>query len=206
MITIYPALAQTIASLKVNSIEANRVAVLQTLASYMQSRLDASEAIVLNFICTHNSRRSHLGQIWAQTMASYYGIPHVDCFSGGTEATAVFPQVLETLSMQGFIIKEESKGPNPLYSILYGENLKAIKAFSKVYNHEDNPTSDFVAIMTCSEADEACPYIPGASKRVKLNFDDPKAFDNSPEKAAKYLERSIQIATEMKYLFKQLKA
>lgn len=206
MFSVFQDIEQTILDLKIESIAVDRIQVLDSLASYMQHKLDKKEAIRLNFICTHNSRRSHLGQIWAQTMAAYYHIPQVHGYSGGTEATAVYPQVLETLSEQGFIVKKESKGDNPVYAIHFGEQAKAIKAFSKVYNHQVNPTKDFAAVMTCSEADEACPFIPGAEFRVKLNYQDPKAFDHSSEQTAKYLERSVQIATEMKYLFQRLKS
>ena len=59
--------------------------------------------------------------------------------------------------------------------------------------------------MTCSSVDKGCPFISGAEKRIPVTFEDPKAFDNTPQQAEKYKERSIQIATELKYVFSKLK-
>jgi hypothetical protein len=85
---MYPTLQQTINSLMFTSICEERKLILQTLINYVQAKLEKNESVNLNFICTHNSRRSHLSQIWAQTAAAYYNIPKVFCFSGGTEETA----------------------------------------------------------------------------------------------------------------------
>ena len=77
-------------------------------------------------------------------------------------------------------------------------------AFSKVYDAPVNPSEGFVAVMTCTQADEDCPYIPGAALRVALPYDDPKASDGSTAEAATYDERCRQIATEMFYLFRSV--
>lgn len=58
--------------------------------------------------------------------------------------------------------------------------------------------------MTCTEADGACPYIEGAQVRVATPYNDPKAFDGTPQQDAMYLERSKQIATECLYVFSQI--
>lgn len=60
--------------------------------------------------------------------------------------------------------------------------------------------------MTCSEADGGCPFIAGAERRIALTYEDPKAFDNTPQQAEKYWERSVQIATELYYVFAQIKS
>jgi len=159
----------------------------------------------LNLICTHNSRRSHLSQVWAQTMAHYYRLSNIQCYSGGTEATALFPMVSQTLNHQGFNIKTLSEGTNPVYAIKFDDNTPAIIGFSKTFDDSFNAQSDFAAVMTCSHADENCPFIPGANRRIALNYEDPKAFDGTPQQASKYEERSIQIATEMKYVFSSIK-
>ena len=44
----------------------------------------------------------------------------------------------------------------------------------------------------------------GAEKRIPITFEDPKAFDNTPQQAEKYNERSLQIATELFYVFSQI--
>ena len=198
-------LQETIKQIATVAVSEERKEVLDTLVDYIQSKVDLNEEIRLNFICTHNSRRSHLSQIWAQTMAFHFGIKNVFCYSGGTEATALFPVVAETLKQSGFKIKTIAEGNNPIYSIKYSDNEHPVIGFSKTYDDAFNPQSEFAAIMTCSQADGGCPFIPGAEKRIPITFEDPKAFDNSPQQAEKYKERSLQIATEMVYVFSQIK-
>lgn len=196
---------QEIKELDLNSIPNERLPVLQTIIDYIQSKKDKLEPINLNFVCTHNSRRSHLSQIWAQTMAAHYGIKNVYCYSGGTEATALFPKVVATLLDSGFEIFKISKESNPIYVIKYDVDAYPIIGFSKTYDHQFNPSSNFAAIMTCSHADENCPFIPGAQKRIPFTFDDPKLFDGTPQQTEKYRERSLQIATELAYVFSKIK-
>ncbi|MBT8301670.1 MAG: protein-tyrosine-phosphatase, partial [Maribacter sp.] len=121
-----------------------------------------------------------------------------------TEATALFPMVAETLRYSGFEINTLSKGENPVFSIKYAENQHPIIGYSKKFDDDFNPKSKFVAIMTCSQADEGCPFIAGAEQRISITFEDPKAFDNTPQQAEKYMERSLQIATELYYVFSQI--
>jgi arsenate reductase len=113
--------------------------------------------------------------------------------------------VAKTLAKQGFQIKNISDGSNPVYAIKYAVNKHPIIGFSKTYDDDFNPHSEFVAILTCSQADGGCPFIAGAEKRIPITFEDPKAFDNTPQQAEKYEERSLQIATEMFYVFSQIK-
>jgi arsenate reductase (thioredoxin) len=196
---------KVITSLDTASISFERKQVLQPLIDYLQAKIDSKQTINLNFICTHNSRRSHLAQVWAQAMAYNFHIKYVHCFSGGTETTAVFPMVVQTLENSGFKFGIISEGENPKYRITYSENEKPVIGFSKIYDDDINPKSEFAAIMTCSQADENCPYIPGAEKRIPITYDDPKIFDNTPEQIQKYYERSTQISTEMKYVFSRIK-
>ena len=201
---ILPEIESLIKELNTDSITADRKVVLQPLVDYIQEKTNASEEIRINFICTHNSRRSHLSQVWAQTMANFYGIKNVFCYSGGTEATALFPMVAETLKNQGFQIQKLSETSNPVYAIKFSENEHPVIGFSKSYEDPFNPSAQFAAVMTCSQADGGCPFIAGAEKRVPITFEDPKAFDNTPQQAEKYTERSIQIATELFYVFSQI--
>lgn len=181
-----------------------RKTILKPLIEFIQTKVVSGQDIRINFICTHNSRRSHLSQVWAQTMANYFKIKNVFCYSGGTEATALSPMVAETLQNSGFQIKTISKNENPVYSIKYSDNEHPIIGFSKKLDDDFNPNSEFAAIMTCSQADGGCPFISGAEKRIPITFEDPKAFDNTPQQAEKYNERSLQIATEMFYVFSQI--
>lgn len=202
---VFSKIEEQIKGLKTQSITDERKIVLQPLIDFAQSKTSKNQHIRINFICTHNSRRSHLSQIWAQTMAHYFNINNVLCYSGGTEATALFPMAAETLRKSGFEIKTLSEGSNPVYSIKYAENEHPIIGFSKKLDDDFNPKSEFAAVMTCSQADGGCPFIAGAEKRIPITFEDPKAFDNTPLQAEKYNERSLQIATELFYVFSQIK-
>jgi len=202
--SLFTEIQQTLLSLPTVSEE--RKQVLQPLVSYIQEKLNNKEVINLNFICTHNSRRSHLSQVWAQTMAFYYQIPNVNTYSGGTEATAMNATVVDTLIDNGFKIQQLSDGTNPIYSVKYADNTPSIIGFSKKYDDDFNPTSAFGAIMTCSQADEGCPFIAGTDKRMPVTYEDPKLYDGTSLEKEKYLERSLQISSEMHYVFSTVKA
>jgi arsenate reductase (thioredoxin) len=202
---LFPLIEENIQLLDAQSISEDRKKTLQPLIDYIQSKVNEKQELRLNFICTHNSRRSHLSQVWAQAMAAYYGIHNVYCYSGGTEATALFPMAAETLASQGFEVNKLSEGKNPVYSIKFADNAHPVIGFSKTYDETFNPKSHFAAIMTCSQADAGCPFIGGAEKRIPVTYDDPKAFDQTPQQAEKYLERSNQIAAELAYVFSQIR-
>ena len=203
---MFPKIKSTIDQASFETISEERKQVLAPLIQFIQSKVNNELTIRLNFICTHNSRRSHLSQVWAQTAAAYHNIENVFCYSGGTEATALFPKVAETLVNTGFEVKIISEGDNPIYAIKYNTNDHPVIGFSKSYEDDFNPQSEFAAILTCSQADGGCPFIAGAEKRIPITFDDPKAFDNTPLQTEKYQERSIQIATEFLYVFSQIKS
>ena len=203
---LFPEIEKVIGTLDFEMITAERKIILQPLIDFIQDKATNKQEIRLNLICTHNSRRSHLSQVWAQTAAAHFNIKNVFCYSGGTEATALFPVVAKTLEQSGFKIKTIAAGSNPIYAIKYGENEHPIIGFSKTYDDDFNPQSEFAAILTCSQADGGCPFIAGAEKRISITFEDPKAFDNTPQQAEKYQERSLQIATEMFYVFSQIKS
>lgn len=202
---LFPAIENAIATLNFESISEERKTVLQPLVDYIQTKVNNQQDIRLNLICTHNSRRSHLSQVWVQTAAAHYGIKNVFSYSGGTEATAMFPMAAKTLAKQGFQIKTIAEGSNPVYAIKYSSNAHPIIGFSKTFDDDFNPQSEFAAILTCYSVDQGCPFIAGAEVRIPITFEDPKAFDNTPQQAEKYEERSLQIATELFYVFSQIK-
>lgn len=202
---LFPEIKNTINTFNFETISEERSSILQPLIDFIQFKVETNSQVRLNLICTHNSRRSHLSQVWAQTAAAHYNIKNVYCYSGGTEATAMFPLVSKTLAKQGFQIKIISEGNNPIYSIKFSENEHPVIGFSKTFDNDFNPKSEFAAIMTCSSADKGCPFIAGAEKRIPITFEDPKAFDNTPQQAEKYEERSLQIANEMFYVFSKIK-
>ena len=177
-----------------------RQALLNQLTSYLVQKLGNSEPVALHFICTHNSRRSHLAQIWAAVAAAYFGMPNLTTFSGGTESTAFNPRAVTALERAGFPIKNPGGG-NPRYEVYYALDTPPLICFSKTYDDPANPRAQFAAIMTCSDADEDCPFIPGAELRLPLTYEDPKIADDTPEEAARYEERLRQIVLEILYAF-----
>lgn len=204
-IALFPKIQSLVQSFDFALISNDRKNTLQPLVDFIQLKFEHEKQIRLNLICTHNSRRSHLAQIWAQTAAYYYGIENVFCYSGGTEATALYPKVAETLEKLGFAIKKLSEVNNTVYMIKFSKNELPIIGFSKTYDDDFNPQNEFAAIMTCSHADVGCPFITGAEKRIAITYEDPKVFDDTIQQTEKYQERSLQIATEMFYVFSQIK-
>jgi arsenate reductase (thioredoxin) len=192
-------LSAYIESLSSETIPDNRKKKLEELASYIKDKHHKSKPAKLIFICTHNSRRSHFCQIWAHTAAEYFKVENLLCYSGGTEATAFHPHAVAAINRAGFTVSK-SGANNPLYHVFYEEYSPPINVFSKKYEHEDNPQENFVAIMTCTDADENCPFIAGAELRIFLPYEDPKVSDGTGNEDTVYDERCRQIATEMCYL------
>ncbi len=170
---------------------------LAELGAYIAQKIQSGQAAQLTVICTHNSRRSHIGQLWLAAAATYYGIEGLAAFSGGTEATAFNPRAVAAMRRAGFDISGPEAETNPRYTALMGARLPELVLFSKRYDGPENPQQSFAAIMVCSDADEACPFIPGAEKRFAIRYDDPKASDGTPQEAAAYDERCRQIGREM---------
>ena len=184
------------------NIPSSRKVLLTQIIDYIKSKIDNNQEINLNFICTHNSRRSQLSQVWAKVASVYYDT-EINSYSGGVEVTAFNERAIDSLVRSGFSILFENS-INPKYEISYSENENPIIAFSKLFDDDFNKADYFAAIMTCSDADENCPYIPKAEKRIPLRYDDPKSYDDTPIESEKYDERSLQIASEMFYIFSQI--
>lgn len=174
---------------------------LTRLASAITHDLSLECIADLIFICTHNSRRSHMAHIWAQFSSTHYDLVGVRCYSGGTEATAFNNSAVNALKSSGLQIEQMDESDNPRYRIHFPGTEDGIRVFSKKYEDAPNPTNNFIAVMTCSDADEACPLVEGASSRFAITYDDPKASDGTSEGNVRYEERSQQIAREMLFLF-----
>lgn len=202
---MYSTILKTVEQFHFENISNDRKNILQPLIDYIQGKVNSKKPVNLNFICTHNSRRSHLSQVWAQTSALFYNIDNVHCYSGGTQETALFPKVAETLENQGLQILKIADNINPIYAIKFDENCLPIIGFSKKYDDAYNPNSNFAAILTCSQADDGCPFIAGAERRIPITYEDPKISDGTTNQTEVYQQRSIEIATEMMYVFSQIK-
>jgi arsenate reductase len=180
-----------------------RKARLDEIARYVRQQVQKRQPARLTFICTHNSRRSHLAQVWAKTAAEFFAVPGVETFSGGTEATAFNPRAASSLARAGFNISTVGPDPqnNPHYQLRFDDRRLPIECFSKVYDQPPNPQSNFCAVMVCAQADGACPLVAGAEMRIAVPYDDPKLFDGQPDESDRYDERCRQIAREMLYVF-----
>jgi len=203
---MYPSIINYVEGLtkEFKSIPENRKVILEKITQYIAKKQVAGKPINLVYICTHNSRRSHFGQIWAHVAASYYGIKDVNTYSGGTEATAFNINAINSLKRVGFNIKPINIERNSIYHVFHDDNESPSICFSKTYDDPKNPQKEFAAIMTCSDAEENCPFIPGVELRIGTTYDDPKAFDNTPQQDAKYDERCRQIALETLYVFSKI--
>ena len=188
-----------------DTIDADRAAAYELLASWIAEKKASGDPAHLLFVCTHNSRRSHMGQLWAAAAARHAGLTHVQTWSGGTEATAFNPRSVTALSTHGFAIEDsgrraEAGVENVIYTTHLGAGLPPIQGFSKVYSDGHNPATGFAAVMVCTAADRSCPYVEGAELRVSVPFVDPKASDGTPEEAATYLAKSEEIGRELRWL------
>lgn len=200
---MYPLLEGYIYDIRSTNIPLDRQLKLVALIHYMQSRINAGDPIHLNFICTHNSRRSQFAQTWAHVAGVYYGI-EAHCYSGGVEVTACNERTITALSRAGFHITSTGI-ENPNYSARFSPHVEdGILLFSKLYSDPVNPKNSFAAVMTCAEADHNCPYIPGVEKRISITYEDPKIADDTPQEHQVYDERCKQIAAEMFYVFSKL--
>ena len=205
-IPLYTPLHSTIQNFEqqFDQISEERKAELLLLTDYITNKVKSNEPVQLIFICTHNSRRSHISQIWAQTAAAFYDIPQVKCYSGGTESTAFNPRAVHAMESAGFKIAKLTEDDNPIYEVSYAKDMDPIEAFSKRYDYVENPNRNFAAIMTCSHADRNCPLVAGAEDRISIPYEDPKVFDGTPQEAAMYAERVQQIGNEMIFVFSQV--
>ena len=205
--TFYPLLQRylTEATTRFQAIPLDRQTELAVVANYIRERVSKSEPARLTFICTHNSRRSHLSQIWAQVAAEYYGIAGVQTFSGGTEATAFNPRAVAALQRCGLkIVADDPQASNPRYRVSSSDSSTPQICFSKAYGDPPNPNTHYCAVMTCSQADDACPLVMGCDLRIPIRYEDPKVADDTEFEAQRYDERAAQICSEMLYMMSRV--
>ena len=188
-------------------IPASRLAILASLTDHIRKHLKGREPVRLNFICTHNSRRSQMSQIWAHAAAVAYQIPRLETGSGGTEATAFHPNAVRAMQTLGFRMSPEETGENPenpRYRISVGTGTPDLVCYSKRFEDAFPAGTAFVAVMTCSDADQNCPVVPGALARIPLTFEDPKASDGSGKEQQEYLRTAVEIGREILHVFRHI--
>ncbi len=189
-----------------NQIEKSRIKKLKSLAAYVFEDWKKTHKINGLFICTHNSRRSHMASLWFQATSYYYGIPNFNTYSGGTKTTALNPRAANALNRAGFKYQTaNSEEDNPVYFFTMGERYPVTKMYSKIFDAKENPTNDFFAVLVCSDADKSCPSVTGADKRFSLPYDDPRFSDNTASEQKSYDDTCRKIAREMFYVLSLVK-
>jgi arsenate reductase len=182
---------------------ADRKIILLKIAKTVAKEFGENKVVNLNFICTHNSRRSQLGQVWAFYAANYFKL-NIHAFSGGTEVTAFYRGTVKTLQSVGFDFKVvDFSHQNPKYLISFNGSKETILGFSKRFDDLTNQ-NPFIAITTCNNADTNCPFIPTAIDRFHLPFVDPKFSDGTTEQVEAYLKTNTQIAAEVYFIFNEV--
>ncbi len=200
---LYPQLEYLVSGLDFDTIDQSKQKDLKEISTFLAERIKKDKSVDINYICTHNSRRSQFSQIWSTVASFYYDLP-INSYSGGVEITAFNARAIESLKRMGFeVLSKNELASNPRYLIKYSDRADAIVCFSKLFDDSSSPNENFITMMTCSDADENCPFIPGALKRISFRFEDPKSFDGTPLESQKYDERSLEIATELFFIMEQ---
>ncbi len=107
------------------------------------------------FLCTHNSARSQM----AEGLLRHLSGDRFEAYSAGTEATKVRPEAISVMAELGIDIS--------------GQESKTLNRYLK-------ETFDYV-VTVCDEANEACPFFPGAKRRLHWSLPDPSAVDSTEE-------------------------
>jgi len=182
-----------------------RKELLLKVASKIIETYQSNGSVTMNYICTHNSRRSQIGQVWTFFASQYFNLD-IKPFSGGTEITAFHRNTVNTLKEVGFTFHvKEFSHENPVYQVSFEGTENYILGFSKKYDHPLN-TTPYFAITTCDSADENCPFIPEAIDRFHLPYKDPKYADNTSEQGKAYLYTNEIIASEVFFIFNHVKS
>lgn len=201
---MYPIIQQALRKASELPINSDRIPLLNSLITVLQMKVNSGERVYLNFICTHNSRRSQLAQVWMEVLAHEFNLP-IRAVSSGTEVTALNERVVASLKRFGFVVDSDNPlDSNPFYSIQYDAYKEPILLYSKRVEDALPQSDSFIAVLTCSDAEQNCPFIPEAEARIPLRYEDPKVYDNTSSEAAKYDERSLQIASELLYIIQKI--
>ena len=111
------------------------------------------------FLCTHNSARSQM----AEGLLRHHGGDRFDVFSAGTQATRVRPEAILVMAELGIDVSGQESETLERY---LGEPF------------------DYV-ITVCDEANEACPFFPGAKARLHRSLPDPSQAAGTGEQRLK---------------------
>ena len=115
------------------------------------------------FLCTHNSARSQMAEGLLHALVE----DRFEVHSAGTEATHVRPQAIKVMSEVGIDIS--------------GQESKTLDGYL-------GERFDYV-ITVCDEANEACPFFPGAKNRLHWSFEDPSQATGPEDERLKVFRR-----------------
>lgn len=169
----------------------------RALADWIATNHREGATFPVAVVCTGNSRRSALGAMMGNAAASFLGMLEVRFVSAGTTPSAFNPRTIATLRAIGFEIEATGENappgpagePNPKYQVRWGAGPdQQLTEFSKALGDPALPRDDFAALMVCDEADAGCPFVPGASARISMPFEDPKSADGTAEESSRYAE------------------
>ncbi len=181
----------------------NRNQYLLKIAETIAKEYAKNEVINLQFICSHNSRRSQFAQVWSFFAAHYFEL-NINAFSGGNEISCFNRTTIKTLQKAGFYFQlSDFSHQNPKYEITFDGAKKQLIGFSKLVDDASNPKK-CIAITTCSEVDKNCPYFPNATYLFYLPFEDPKRADGTLRQEEIYMEINKQIAGEIFVIFNEV--
>ena len=121
----------------------------------MAAAAEAGERARVLFVCTHNSARSQMAEGLLRDLAG----DRFEVTSAGTEATHVRPLAIRVMDEIGIDIS--------------GQESKTLERYL-------GEPFDYV-ITVCDDANEACPFFPGANKRLHWSFEDPSRAEGSED-------------------------
>jgi arsenate reductase len=114
-----------------------------------------TEKTTVLFLCTHNSARSQM----AEGLLRHLADDRFEAMSAGTEATYVRPLAVRAMEEIGIDIS--------------GQESKTLDRYLQ-------ESFDYV-ITVCDDANEACPFFPGAQSKLHWSFEDPSKAEGSEE-------------------------
>ena len=163
---------------------------VKKISEELRGEINSCNKIV--FICTHNSRRSQLCEVWGSILSKRFNLD-LSFFSAGTEKTEVCGEAIKSLERAGIEI-----GIGGKIKLMHNQ----IELHSKTL--DEIKEDEFIAIMTCSDAEKNCPVEPRSKKNIKLFYDDPKKYDGTIEASVEYDKTCRLIASELNAIFKTL--
>tara|TARA_Y100001949_G_C15986510_1_gene330879 strand:+ start:2001 stop:2567 length:567 start_codon:yes stop_codon:yes gene_type:complete len=163
---------------------------LDNIASVINENLNKTRSIV--FLCTHNSRRSQICEVWGKVFAEIYR-KKININSAGAFKTVVHSQVYESIVKCGLVVDNKKE-------IFFDK--KKFKLNSKTI--DSLTMKNFIAVMTCSNAEKSCPNDPRSIRNIKMFFNDPRIYDETDKMSREYLNTTIYIAEELNYIFKNI--